>query len=161
MRPVPPGSTKSCGVASGFKQAQQLRIAGNREHDGRDHGQQQMHDRPGQRDEQMNLRLIGHARRNQPADRAEHDRVDFSADANRGERMPHFVQRNAHEQNADHQQACAHQLGIGQRKRQRQAAPRAERKCADRPRRPTNGPSSNSSAGQSNRACDVSNGQKK
>ena len=103
-----------------IQQAQELRVAGHRQHDGRHHGQQQMHDRPGERDEQMDLRLIRHARRNQSADRTEHDRVDFSADANRRQRMAHFVQRDAHQQNADHQQAGAHEFWIRQRERQRQ-----------------------------------------
>ena len=66
--------------------------AGQRQSDRRHHHQAQMHDRPGQGDEQLHFRLIGHAGRNQSADRPENHRVDFAADADRRQRVGRFVQ---------------------------------------------------------------------
>jgi hypothetical protein len=58
----------------------------------------------------VNLRLIGHARGNESTHGAEHDRINFSADAKCSQRMAHFVERYANEQHGHQHQAGAQQI---------------------------------------------------
>ena len=52
-------------------------------------------DRAGHRYEQVDFRLVGHARRDKPAHRPHDDHVDLAADAEGGQRVGRFMQQQA------------------------------------------------------------------
>ena len=65
-----------------------------------------MHDRSGQRDKQLHFRLVGHTWRHQSADRAKDHGIDFTADAQRRQRVCRFMK-------------CQARRGHGQRQERR------------------------------------------
>ena len=141
------GSTRSSGVAMRIQQTRQMRIAGRRQHDCRQDGQQQMDNRPGQRHKQVDFGLIGHAGRDHAAERTQHDRVDLAPDSQGGQRMGQFVER-ARSQAARRRSARPPRPYRAPSK-QRPARRTARGKCGRRPARRTSGPKASSSVGHS------------